>query len=226
MGRTKLLYIALLCILPLIGCKTAKPAASYKPDNFHRAITFLPKEVQRVALLPIACEAETADLEEHCRAMASIVAAELMGTKKFEVVPITSDTMLSRTRRCAWSSIETLPAQFFDALREDCGCDAVFFAELTAFKPYAPVAIGWRFKLVDVRTKKILWATDEVFDASVPSVANAARQFDSRIPTPRPGRFEAFLDRTERPDHWQIFNSTQLFGEFTVASLLTTLPER
>jgi len=218
--------IALLCVLSLSGCKTAQPVANYKPENYHRGVTFLPKEVQRVALLPIACNAENADLEEACRALASIVNRELIETRKFEVIVVPCEAMLSRTQRRAWSGLETLPAQFFEALREESGCDAAFFAELTDYKPYSPLAIGWRFKLVDVRTKKIIWATDEVFDASVATVANAARQFDSRIPKPRPGRIERFLDRTEGEDHWAMLHSPAVFGQFTVASLLTTLPER
>jgi hypothetical protein len=228
-----LLPLFALLIILQTGCKTAKPAASYHPDNFHRGVTFLPKEVQRVALLPIACAAPNAELEETCQAMASIISRELIGTKKFEVIPVPCEAMLSRTRRMAWSGVETLPTEFFEALRDECGCDAVLFAELTTFKPYSPMAIGWRFKLVDVRTKKIIWATDELFDASVPSVANAARQFDNRSPGPAPGRLERFLgpverflDRTEGEEHWAMLNSPAVFGEFTVASLLTTLPER
>jgi hypothetical protein len=218
---------ALLCLLPLTGCVTSQPSAAlanYQPDNIHRAAPALPKNVQRVALLPIACDAGNLEMEEECEALVSVLSQELIATKKFEVIRPSRENLHSRTGRGVWSGLEALPAGFFEALRDDCGCDAVFFCELTAFRPYSPMAIGWRCKLVDVRTKQILWATDEVFDASLPAVANAAHQFDSQMSRPKPAGFWGFWSGGE--GHWAMLNSPRRFGQYTVASLLTTLPDR
>jgi len=52
---------------------------------------------------------------------------------------------------------EILPPDFLDSLQRVYGCDAVLFCELSTFRAYAPLAVGWRMKLVDVRTRQILW---------------------------------------------------------------------
>src|SRR5438045_9494546 len=89
--------IALLCFLPPAGCHTSNSSAAYQPDNIHRAVTSLPHEVRRVALLPIACDAANADMEDECQAMASILGQELIQTKKFEIIRLPGETLSSRT---------------------------------------------------------------------------------------------------------------------------------
>jgi len=107
-----------------------------------------------------------------------------------------------------------LPGEFFESLQRTYGCDAVLFCQLTVFQAYAPLAVGWRFKMVDVRTRQILWVADEVFDAGQRSVLNGARRYD----------LSNFKSRES--DGWGIRNSPRQFGQYAAARLLATLPDR
>ena len=120
----------------------------------------------------------------------------------------------SRTGQSGWTGAEVLPADFFESLRRAYGCDAVLFCQLTVFRAYAPLAVGWRMKMVDTRTRQILWAADEVFDAGQPSVLNGARHY------------QLAEHRASEPDDWGIRNSPRQFGQYAAAQLAARLPDR
>lgn len=189
--------------------RTIEPSGSYKPDNVHRAAAMLPADLRRVAILPLAGQSDCFQLGEGRIALDPVLQDELAKTKRFEVVRISPERMRSRTGRTAWSGDEVLPVKFLDTLREESACDAVLFCELTVFRAYAPLAVGWRLRLVDARTQKTLWAADEIFDAVDPAVARGAGRFDR-----------------QRTDGWVMLNSPRRFGAYSAATLLATLPRR
>jgi hypothetical protein len=140
----------------------------------------------------------------------------LVKTKRFEVVPVTPLQLRAQTGRTAWSATDRLPADFFETLREAHGCDAVLFAELTEYRAHTPVAIGWRLKLIDARTKTTLWAGDELFDAQKPEIAAAARKF----------RASGNWFTREPGADWAVLHSPQRFAEYSAAQMFDTLPVR
>ena len=71
---------------------------------------------------------------------------------------------------------------------------------------------GW--KLGD--DPRILWSVDEVFDASLPAVANAARRYAQAHPEPSP----------PLGDSRRVLNSPRRFGHYTASAIWQTLPER
>jgi hypothetical protein len=105
------------------------------------------------------------------------LAAELAKTKAFELVVITPQQLRQWTGRPGWTPEEKLPEKFFDRLRESAGCDGVLFCQLTLYRPYKPIAIGWNMRLVGIQGLKSWWSIDEVFDAGSPAVVNAARRY-------------------------------------------------
>jgi len=121
---------------------------------------------------------------------------------------------------------EALPPEFFGRVSEATGCDGILFCQLTRYEPYQPLAVGWKFSLVanpppgPVSARemkdKILWSADEVIDAGEPGVANAARDY-----------YAQHL-RNEAPsaDASTILSSPVRFGQYTLAALLDTLPDR
>jgi len=199
------------------GCATpahqAGVTSGYQPENISSVSSEL-INVQRVAVLPLACEEARADLPEGRDALNPVLLSELLKTKKFEVVAINRETLRGRMGRADWTGAEVLPAEFFESLRRVHGCDAVLFCQLTAFRAYAPIAIGWRMKLVDTRTGQIVWAVDEVFDAGQPAVLRAAR------------RYELAQLRVPKSDDWGIKNSPRQFGQYAAAEVLARLPGR
>jgi hypothetical protein len=124
---------------------------------------------------------------------------------------------------------------FFDNLKRVYGCDAVLFCELTTFRSDAPLAIGWRLKLVDAKAGNILWAADEIFDAGNKSVAKEAEQFE-KGQQPHHNFFYgaySFLawcvdtpTRSALDDQWNILHSPRYFGEYSAEKLVKTLPTR
>jgi len=190
--------------------------SDFKPDNIFVYPPRLALEFRRVAVLPIAAASGDGDLPAGCEALAPVLIEQLVKTKKFEAVPVDGDFLLPRTGRAAWTGRETLPPNFFDDLRREYDCDGVLFAELTVYRAYAPLAVGWRFKLVDARTRQIIWAADEVFDASQADVRHAAVKFDEKTPV-----LPFVVDKD-----WAMLNSPCRFGRYTAATLLETLPER
>ena len=212
------LVLMLACAL-LAGCAThgrglAVLSPAYQPKNTFSYPPALPSTVLRVAVLPLTCDELRADLPDGCDALNPVLLSELAKLKKFEVVSVNRENLRSQTGRSSWTGAEMLPVEFFDSLQRTYGCDAVLFCQLTVFQAYAPLSVGWRFKMVDVHTHQILWAADEVFDAGQQSVLNAAHSY----------QISNFRNR--EPDGWSIRSSPRQFGQYAAASLLATLPER
>jgi hypothetical protein len=203
--------------------------------NVFISSTVLPSGLKRVLVLPLAPGRQDADLSDGCDTLDGVLQAELIKTGRFEVVAATPETVSSCTGSPTWTGEEVLPANFFSSLKNVYGCDVILFCELTECRSVAPLAIGWRFKLVDANTGKILWAADEVFDASNLSVAKDAEKFQ-KSRQPRQGIFYqayTFLawcihvpTRSALDDQWNVLHSSRVFGEYSADKLLETLPKR
>ena len=143
--------VGLLALCAAIsGCQSAPPYASllqrnYRPDNIFVYPPKLSLNLQRVAVLPIAAETTGSDLPEGCQALAPVLWEQLVKTKKFEVVAVAANQLRSHTGQANWTGTENLPADYLASLRREYGCDAVLFTELTAYRAYVPLAIGWWF---------------------------------------------------------------------------------
>jgi TolB-like protein len=212
---------ALACCLLLFGANADRNgavlrASDIQADNVYARPPKLLASLQRVALLPIACASQVANLPEGCEEMTPVLLDELVRTKKFEVVAVKTLDLRFSTGQPRWTGSEAMPTNFFATLQRQTGCDAVMFCELTEFKPYPPLAIGWRFKLVDVRTSTILWAADEVFDDHNPVLAQNKGVLK---------KISDKLTRNEEQD-WVDGQSPQVFGHKTISAMLKTLPER
>lgn len=187
----------------------------FRADNIFAAHGKLSAKILRVAVLPLATENTVGELPEGCAALTPVVWDQAVKSKRFEAVTINADKLRVATGRSAWTGGEVLPADFYDYLRREYACDAVLFGEVTAYRAYAPLAVGWRFKLVDTHTGQVIWAADEIFDAADKKVAKAAQRFEH--PKPR-------LPFMESED-WAVLNSPRRFGSYSAATLLATLPE-
>lgn len=215
----------------LTGCKTPAFKAvdsrtAYKPDNIFPTSGILPAEIKRVAVLPLACDTRQSELAAGRDALEPVLLAELIKTKQFEVVKVSSEELWRLTGRTGWSGGEILPANFLDGLKMEYGCDAVLFSELTEFRAYSPLAIGWRLKLVDAHSKKTIWAGDENFDAGKPEILAAARQYQQLDQQQLDYPSSAAFRRVDKTAGWLAANSPRWFGQYSIASLFDTLPAR
>lgn len=220
-GLTGLATTLLLALGALLtGCAAPAPfddmpiGASYCPANTFTRSPSLPPTIKRVAVLPMVSDDCCPDLATGREALEPVLVAELAKLRKFEISRPGPDCLRSRTGQAAWSGEETLPSGFFAGLRDAVGCDAVLFCRLTVFRGYAPLAVGWRMRLVDARTRETLWAADEVFDAGQPAVRAGARRY----------QLAELRSPAGSPDEWIIRNSPRQFGQYAAARLLATLP--
>ena len=209
-------------LLPLLaGCASPGSTAvalsrSYRPDNVFGGNGQLPAGIRRVAVLPLVCDPQSTDLTVGRDTLEPVLIAELNKTKKFEVVRVPAEEMERLFGRAEWTGDEVLPANFLEELGKEYGCDAVLFCQLTEYQAYVPLAVGWRMRLVEVEGQRTLWAGDEDFDAGKPSVVAGARSYQRR---------EEVQLGDETAD-WLAINSPRWFGQYSIACLLGTLPDR
>lgn len=210
-------FIALLMLLT--GCALPQPVsrlitAPYRPQNVFVWGPSLPPQIRRVALLPMACDQDTAEMAEGRDALEPIMRVELAKLRRFELFSLSHELLQARTGRATWGCEDALPHDLFSWLGDSCGCDAVLFCRLTVFRGYAPLAVGWTMRLVDIRTRGTLWAGDEVFDSECPAIQAGVRHYQSI-------RRRA---SSASCDEWAIENSPRQFGQYAAAQLLATLP--
>ncbi len=133
-----------------------------------------PAGMRRLAVLPIYSQRPIDDTQ---RDMDGIFRAELSKVVKYEIVQVSRADMLAAINREAVGSAEIIPAAVISMLKNKYGADAVLFTDFTVFRPYRPLAIGVRTKIVDVRSLNVLWMADGIVDSAEPEVSQAATDF-------------------------------------------------
>lgn len=188
----------------------------YKPANVYVASKQLPPTLKRVAVLPLAVNPRLADREAIQQSLSPILLAELAKTGRFEMVSVSPATLVQLSGRGEWRTTDPFPTNLVAQIREATACDAVLFPEVTDYRPYPPVAVGWKVQLLDPDTLQAWWAVDELFDASDPAVANSARRYH--------------LAHTAQPrtmtDAREVLNSPVRFGRYAASVVAETCPSR
>ena len=141
--------------------------------NVHQAEK-MPEHLRRVAILPMHLgrydHIEFRHIEEN-------FSQELIKQNLFEVLVITPEEMKDHFSKERFSSAEYLPTKLLSKLHTAYAIDGVMLLDVSYFNAYQPVGLGVRAKLLDGHTGEIVWAVDQLFDSSAPSVSNAAREF-------------------------------------------------
>ena len=193
---------------------TTVPA--YQPANVFRDAEQLPKDIKRVAVLPLTATGAEADTEFGREVIGPLLVEELGLARKFELVAVSPEQLRRWTGRSHWSGDEILPPDFFAKLRGALACDAVVFCRLTQYRAYPPLAVGWRLKLIETEEPHLLWSGDEVFDAREPGVAEAARRHARTQPVAAPSVADAST----------ILVSPRRFAQYAARATFATLPAR
>jgi hypothetical protein len=234
----------LITMLLMTGCASVRhiPTSakdigpSYKPSNVYVRSAAIPSEMRRVVVMPVTSTSSDAFMDAGVDALETTLQAELIKTKRFEVIPLTRERLMALTGRPGWRIDEVLPDGIFKKIQKATGCDAVLFAQLTRYQPYQPIAIGWKFTLVQTATVVIddlvsgrdasntishlrsqtFWSADEVLDSGDPSVSRAARAYYA----------DHLSNEAPAADVSTMASSPQRFGQYAIYSLLGTLPPR
>lgn len=184
--------------------------------------------MRRLAMLPIY---SNRPIDATQRDMDGIFRAQLSRVVKYEIVEVSREEMLSLIDREAVSSTEIIPTSVIAALKNKYAADAVLFTDFTVFRPYKPLAIGVRAKIVNLKNMDVIWMADGVLDAAEPDVADMASMFaDTGLqmryvsPTIKKGQ-----ERERNSGNQILLQSPRLYAGFvaheTFASLAPPPPE-
>jgi len=202
------------CAWPDFTHHAAAPVT--QPRNFYRSARYIPVQIRRLAVLPVTVESADWQAEEGRKELEPVLFAELGKLNAFELVAVTPTQLREWTGKAGWNAQEKLPSDFFEHLQNVLSCDAVLFSHLRPYRAYKPLVLGWNLKIVETKDKSILWAADEVFDASEAVVARAAEGYcREHVENVKP-----------LADSSSILNSPRRFSQYTLSALLATLPER
>jgi hypothetical protein len=218
--RTTALVLLAFCVA---GCSSILPKPDgavsgpfYTPTNV-KAVAKIPADVRRVIVLPVA--GGPALTEETLLKLDAVCLGELTRTGRFEVVPLSRDKLAEITGTRQISSVDKLPAVLIDKLfniYNSYGADAVLFIDVTTYAAYPPLVLGLRTKLSRVTDGEIVWATDNVFAAAEPAVANSARHHALALGS---DHGLANLSHT-------VLQNPQRFAGYAAAATFLTLPPR
>lgn len=188
----------------------------YNPSNFFQAKPILPKDLRRVAFLPLAADGYDTTLMSGAAPMEQILYEALGRLGRFEVVRISSRQMQVWTGKVAWPGDAVVPKSLLVSVQQQTGCEGVLFCRLTQYRPYPPLAVGLNIKLMMIANEQVFWAIDEVFDAQNEQVVNSARRFQRAQQTPMPAL----------ADSWPVLNTPTQFGRYAAHAAWATLPQR
>ena len=221
LGSCRAVAVSLLVWMWGSGCAELRsPDAivgpEYQVTNVFKANGVLPVTVRRVAVLPVAADRHSLELQTAGETVAPWVAEELQRSGRFEVVLVTPERLSALTGLRELAMEREIPTNSLVRLKEAFACEAVLFSRVTQYRPYPPPSIGWRMKLVDCTTQAAIWAADEVLDSGEIAVQNAARRYET-------GRSPA---APALADTRAILGSPERYARFTLSILFRSLPAR
>lgn len=214
----KRLVFVLASALLLNGCaflEIEMPPASapaYVPTN-HQGDARLPRDVQRVAMLPI--HGGTAADPESCAALDPVLLTVLQRQVRFEVITVSREDCRRLFGSGSVGSTDALPPGLLEKIAATYAVDAVLFTDITVYQPYRPLTVGFRAKLATVKEVRLVWAFDEVFSGEQPSMQTSVKDY------------YAGVDKSSAMDvSSAVLQSPTRFGAVAADLMFRTLPPR
>jgi hypothetical protein len=216
--KATLLIILPLLVLVFSSCrkfeqeKVLARAEPFVPTNLY-PVERLPTYFNRVAVLPCYHADPDSPLLDY---IDDVFHQELAQERIFETIRISTDQMqrLFGSRRISSSS--DLPENFLRTLDEQTGANGVLFVDLDSYRPYRPMSLGVRAKLVDLKSGEFMWAIDETFDAGHAGVIVGASMFQEKA------QVRALSSKTSG----SVLHSHRVFSKYIASTVFSTLPMR
>jgi hypothetical protein len=210
-ARNNSLAFALSLTLAAVGCRQAPQDSPRQGIGFYLSNTQDIRQVKRVSFVELGPpESRYSNIGRDTTA-ALAKAIQKKQLFQLEIVPVTD-------RACRDLPMESLskPLSFerIAALRKALESDVVLYGRIRYFRPYPHMQMGLFLKMVDLRTAKILWGVDHVWDT-----ADAAME----------DRLKGFFEDRQRQDlepvKWRLALMSDLaFEEFVAYEAAGTLP--
>lgn len=207
---------AALALLLAAGCastpKLEDQGPVFTPANV-RGPAAWPADYRRVAVLP-AHDATGRLTDEFTLSHDELWRRALDRTQRAEFVSLARPALQAWFGRATLGSADPLPHGMLGRLGRETGAQAVIFLDLTHSKPFPPLALSFRARLVDLRSGETVWASDELFDAGDITVVRAARRH-ARANSSGPGDAA-----------YGVLQSPSRFADYAFSSVAQLLPPR
>ncbi len=213
--------IALLALTAFVsGCfttgKNKTPRSEYNPEYRPMNVAgkgSIPSGLRRVVVLPVFW-AEDPD-SDFLRYLDSTIILSLQRTGAFELVPLDRAEMRKLFGKTQYSSVGVLPDNLVEELKRVYAADGALFVDLTVNRPYRPMALGFRTRILDFNGMDVVWSADILFDGADPAVALAARDFAEKT-TFNPSPVDKSGAILQSPRSFAVFATDVLFSSLPI----------
>jgi len=166
-----------------------------------------PPGFDRVAVLPIYSQTPTGgainDLD-------GIFRAELSKLLPLEVVTVSRADLLASIGEEQIASTAVIPQKLLQLLQSKYAVQGVVFTDMPVYRPYRPINIAVRSKLVEIANLEILWSASGILDSAEPGIAASALQYAERnLHGPASGGGQLIL---QSPRRYASFVASGLYG--------------
>lgn len=171
MNRLKTVFLLLPLFLSGCGSNTAyKSAANYYYLNPNKGLS----AIGRTALVELANDSTFPQIS------ADVTEALYQALQKKQVFGLTVVRQNDPVRRNLQLDISTTYTfEQLSAMRRTLKCDAVLRGTVTAFKPFPHMIIGLRLELIDLADGQLLWALEQIWDATDKNVQDRIKNYYS-----------------------------------------------
>lgn len=208
----------LLASLSGVGCrrfeeeKIVAQAKPFIPKNLY-PIERLPAYFNRVVVLPCFYSDQDSPVLDY---IDEVFHQELSQERIFETLRLSPKQMKEHFGVERVASNLPLPENFLMRLEELTAANGVLFVDVDSYRPYRPLSLGVRSKLVDLKTGEFMWAIDETFDSGHADVIAATRVFQDRA------QVRALSAKTSG----SVIHSPRAFAKYVASSCFSTMPMR
>lgn len=192
--------------------KVVARAEPFTPTNLY-PVERLPAYFNRVVVLP--CYHADPDSPVLIY-IDDVFHQELAQERIFETIRLSTDDMIKLFGSRRISSSSDLPENFLRTLDEKTGASGVLFVDLDSYRPYRPMSLGVRAKLVDLKSGEFMWAIDETFDAGHAGVMVGTALFQQKA------QVRALSSKTSG----STLHSHRVFSKYIASTIFSTLPMR
>lgn len=175
------IFFPLLISLLFIGCTHRERdrvvemvTPPFNPTNY-AGVANLPPDITRIAILPAHFPFGHSQMSQDINIL---LQSELNKINVAEIVPVPELFLVHNFKQLSFDSTGSFPHDFFNKIHDKFTPDAILMVDITQYRPYKPISIGIRCKLVSLHTADIIWSFDMVFDGGDPHVAVAAKSFE------------------------------------------------
>jgi hypothetical protein len=166
-----------------------------------------PSGFERVAALPIYYRTPMGGADQD---LDEIFRAELSKLLTLEVITISRAELLAVIGEEQIASTAIIPQKLVQFLQDKYAVQGIVFTDMPVYRPYRPLNIAVRSKLVQIPDMQILWSANGILDSAEPGIAASALQYAKRnLRGQTVGSADVIL---QSPRRYAAFVANGLFG--------------